>query len=555
MKTFFYLFSGLFLLIFASCNEATSQKRQPSKIYGKFRCATIHEQSIKLSELKKSRHIRRYELTSISGSPTLVMVDIFSNLFFLDLQAKKIIHRITIPYSYVSAFHVFSQDSILVEVSNVNFTDGNVDSTLFLMDYNGNIYKYLLLQDSLLYCSLHRNKEQKNLYFPLGRGNNFLFLDSNKIFLPLKATEEDSFPPKLAYYDIRKEKLVISKFPWNPLPKQVNCFYPSHTGYYDIVYANKVNNHHNPVFMVGYRPIVYEWDVVHDTVWAHRINPYMTDTVLPVPVAGTNINYTNALYNTLNYNPYTQQYYVEILFSPAYHRVREIVVLNKDFQKTADLMNPSSLSTFFIPLKDSMFSVSLSRRDKSLHLYSCISPEFYTIADSAAMRRSLESAYNPDIDEYQQLLKACDISPSDIGMTTIDYKLFIDKILPTPIPDSFVVFSVHIQSGCLSCAQEILSFIGSNRQFFEMTPNWYGIIFSDDEKLAKEMLEAKNIGNLPHIIITPATPNNKYFIKGKNPRLTIVKNGKIIFDKIYEYDDPAKIQDKVFEFYHLDDDE
>ncbi len=549
MKNIYLL--GVLIIILIGCNT----KRVPQQTIALLK--TDYPKNIfkaNLPELQGNKSIDKYIVDTINGSPVLIFTMTINDsiLYFLDITTKQLYHQISLPYHYISAFHIFSKDSILVKVSNTNFEDGNVDSTLFLMNYKGNIYKYFLLQDSILYCSLNKNKKQSDLYFPSTNFNNFFFIDTYKIFLPMLPVAEDSFPPKLAYYDILQEKLVISKSMWNPLPKECKCYYPYE--YYNITYAQNTPAYH-PVFIIGYRPAVYEWNVLRDTVITHKIRSYLVDSILPMPSPQMDISITNAMFHSIIYNPYTQQYYLSIMFSEGYGHATEVMILNHNFDIIAEALKPKmgTVGNYTI-LKDGMLSVAYYSPifKDTLFINKAFFPKLYGIANIDSLKNMLDSMYNPQLDEFKQYLQTCQVAQGDTSLQEIDYKPFIDRYITVPPKDSFWIISVHPQAGCPSCTQSILNFISANKDFLQDKKDWFLFIFSNDKQSVKKLLSVKMLDLLPQIIIVSTSGTNKYFVTGKNPRLTIVKNGKITFDKIYQHDNPTKIQDKIFEFYHLD---
>ncbi len=148
-------------------------------------------------------------IIEIDAKPTLIFSQ-GRKLFFLDTVSMEIYHSFELPYR-ISGFHFYSKDSILIATSNTEFTNGFTDSTLFLCNQKGEIYKYYPVKDSLLWSSMAKYSSENSYFTYMGLSHNMYMIDQYKIFMPLKFAYLDKRPIIPAFFDIKKEKLVIKK--------------------------------------------------------------------------------------------------------------------------------------------------------------------------------------------------------------------------------------------------------------------------------------------------------------------------------------------------------
>ncbi len=541
MKKKYFILILFFILLFG-CNYKYPKQE---KIYN-FYIKKIKSEFITTLDSISPRVIDLKQIAFIDSLPTLIFhINTYPVLYFLNLKTKTIYHTISFPYHYLERFYLYNKDSILLAFSSSNFQFGYADSSLMLCDYQGNIYKYLHLQDTILWSSISTIKEPKKAYYEALSFNGFQFIDKYKIFFPIRNyTSVPTF--KMAYYDIKKEKLFISKANISEYPKP-NIYYPQ--SYYRLNIATQHKG--NPMFTFGFSPNIYEWDVSNDVIIMHNIKSYLADSIPSIQSPDIDISINYAKINSLYYDDEKGFFYENILFSNAYKGIYVPIIIDKNFRTVA-----IGLQTKYFPpmpvttsLKNELITPILTTKGDSLILFHTSHPIFYGIVNVDSIKEVLDSLYNPDLDIIKQISKTCSLNYNNIGV--IDYKPMIDKVIKHQ-PDSFCLITVHAEGACPSCFHAILKFISTNKDWLKKEKNWFLLILSHNQENVKLFLKNYNIDDISQIIIKPMNGTNKYFVTGKNPRLTILKNGKITFDKIYQHDNPTKIQDKIFEFYHLD---
>ncbi len=453
---------------------------------------------------------------------TTIIFDILnkSMLCFADTSTHEIYHIIDLPNA-INAFHVFGKDSILILENAKN------DSSLFLCDYEGNIYKRFFLADTCYPAS--------------SPFVNMQIIDNNRIFFPV-SFYGIAKSPTMAYYDLSKEKLVLSHASIPDFPSE-DKIYPDE--YYDIYPATFKNG--NPVFVFGFSHSVYEWDIDNDTVLCHPVTTCLMDTIKALPSKGLDIHYTNAHIRYLQYNKFRKQYYLVTTLSKAYkyNGVRYITtLLDSNFKVIAEGFNSQVLGENNIVTKN--YSMHFSIIENIIHCYYSDFPKPYGELNIDSMRHILDTAYNPKLDPIRLL--NCEMKARKDSGKNIDITPLIDSLIPNQ-PDSFIAVFIHTDKGCGSCSETVIQFFAANTWLAKRN-DWYLIDVYRDKTIADNRMAINGLNKLPQVILTEENWNTaKHFLWGNNPRLTIVKHGKVIFDKIYQYEPPTHLLNKVMEYY------
>jgi len=531
----------LLLTIIISCKNEENTKNQSLYL------ETIDSIYLPIPKDLEEQTPYNLQYIEINKKPTLIVNYDSKRLVFYDLESKNIINQLSFKYYYLVQFHYFNEDSILLYFSNTNFN--SYDSTLCMSDYKGNIYKYFKTGTNP-YLFSQNNKIEEDKALAISLGFNQFSLINKKLFLPLSlysdkrsiGTEEfiNNKHPLISYFNIENEKTFVNNEFFYPNLKKGD-YYPKN--YLDINYCISHNN--NPIFMYGYSKSLYEWDLKTNHIIEHKINTSILDSIYKLSYPNSSLEFTNARVYAVNYDPYRHYYYVKYLYSEAYRFSNLILVLDEDFKTVSENINTFFRINNAIYLKDYILSWTIKNHD-SLKI-SYIIPKFKEY-DIKKVKESLENNYQKELN-YKNLEK-CEVSfNSDTILNSSKMITLFDKIT-TIKDDNFIVINVHSEDACYSCYNSVVNFFSANRKTFEKR-NCYLLVSGKNTFQIELKLNSLSLNNFNKVFIDSTKAYDKYYpFVEKTPRLTIVENGEIYFDKIYNSNEINDIYYKISDYYN-----
>lgn len=497
----------------------------------------------------KILYIPRFQYCVVDGVETLISYIENNKLTFFDIEKR-------VPYYEISlltdrplcTFEYINKDSIFVlydapyssYIPTRNCTNGSCpitelpfnatnDSLRFmLIDYDGNVKKYYHFN-----CD-KSNFEGTNLteedvmpphtfldYGEICRSENMIF------FLPRRYSQNDcdsieNSMPFIASYDLNTEKYYFTKL---KLPYLNNkMYYPVlEGGHYKQVYFC-MSPSGMPIIRFPYSADVFEWDYKNDVLIPHTLKSKLIDTIPPLQYKTDAAEAMVANYGFIDYDPDNCVYYSSIRINGLSKPFSSIIIADKDFNYIGESLNSSK----HIPYnKGKRISCSIRQDTICINIYE--------------LKKKVESNYSID-----SLRNAIDSLRNDkehkISQYVIEGQNSLQNYFEQNVQNhdtSYCIVTLYTQAGCESCRLSILNLINANQKILSEVP-LYLIITGSKSKISNELNdndiifeEFKNVIIDEEAIVT-SFPVKSSFI---NPRLTIVRDNKVVLDSIYNSDD------------------
>jgi hypothetical protein len=116
-----------------------------------------------------------------------------------------------------------------------------------------------------------------------------------------------------------------------------------------------------------------------------------------------------------------------------------------------------------------------------------------------------------------------------------DYVVDFLKIKKDVKESSYTVLTVY-DSGCLGCNNFILSDLENSQKEYEESPFYLIVSAATADQIDRFLSDYKKIRNFTNVVIDSTGIINKMTKINdlKNPRLTIVRENKVILDSVYD---------------------
>jgi|GEM_PF-4499905 len=535
---------GLLIFVFSVVSCARYSQNQSNK--------TIVFNIIKKIEIPIPDSIDNFvpqsmEYTDIENKPTLVIqYNGYSSLFFYDLSQKKIYHTINIKHSEIEQFHVFSKDSILLYVSNIDFNNNFYDSVLCFVDYSGQHYHYLNInKNPYLWTSAFKDSSNIALA-PYLNFNNFT-IQNTSVFFPYEQFDnkgnliDDALNnkhfPLFGMFNLKNEQWYINKsFQYPDLAK--GHYYPDNY----LLIRSCLNNRNFPVFQFGYSLNLYEWDTQHNKVITHQVTSQLIDSIQYLKAPNPLIDMTNAKVSELYFDPFHKWYYSFIQLSEAYKYTLVLLVLDDHFNVIAEAMNPK-INNDPIFKDDTIISWGYKYKNPDfLNIYFEI--QALKPANLDTIKYALNQKYDAGLDVLKQE-GTCKLPQNDTVALVKENRTQIRNVFFNQfhiLDSSFVLVHVFSDDGCYHCYEKVLNFFSVNYDYLK-TKSCYLMVSGKNKEQMKLKLKFKDLLKFKNLI---ADTNNLYSKQihsvDKNPRIFIVRNSSLTFDTIY----PATQTDSIF---------
>lgn len=348
-----------------------------------------------------------------------------------------------------------------------------------------------------------------------------LFLSPLKSRWGIIGTEEfiNNNYPVFMVYDSKSKNLKASKTLKYPYLRN-NLFYNTEFPQFH----SCLSSEKNPVLRFFYSSELFEWDYENDIVINHSLKSRLIDSIFPLKDEKSNPQNLQALYSTIDYDPYNERYYSDLFIFP-YPNARPFIVLivaDKNFNYLGEVVNPR-IGGQPIFTKDNIVTY-FCERDSIRILYKRIV--------------KTDKKYDNYIDSVKKLIEKEKLKIYSSYEIYLNYQYPVFKYLKTTQnvqEKDFVILSIYENGGCLPCEEEIKKLISQNNAVFAKAP-FYLILTGSKEDVINGSYESffnlKFIQDTAGIVQQLAYKEDKYSLL--NPRLTVVKNKTVVLDTIYD---------------------
>ncbi len=524
----FLLLAVLVSAILFSCKENTKQKEKFVYDYEVYKT-----QDILLVEEDQGGYFRTYDqIINIDGRNVIIINIDRKHLSFYDLETGEKIHDILADsLGNMYHCHFIGKDSIFISCSNME-RDIELESpqVLRLIDWDGNvkkIYGYDIDQEELNKYKYDINKliPPQNDEFVFCRGN----IISESTFsmsydlLGTKESVENPLPIGIRM-DTKENKYHVSKHRKFAYIKQ-GMYYPT---YHSIIVTKSANN--LPLFRYPYSSSVFEWDFLHDSVIEHYFKSAIVDSIMPLQHPTERGYEVPCLYAWDKYDEYNQVYLCGIYFNEEIYGENKhgLIFADKNFQYLGEMYD----NKHYPSISNNDMALSVRRKNDSILTVSYLK----LIKTNRDYDKYIDSCKN-DLQVMMQNVEDRKKALQD-GCPSINFvKSQMD------IKESSYKILTLYGEGCIGCEMVTLQTLYENSEVLNKVPLYiivssgsakelesymhkYGLTYYD--KIAKDTTEImKNLANTNLLL---------------NPRITVVEDGVVTLDTIYQAMD---IEDKL----------
>ena len=327
--------------------------------------------------------------------------------------------------------------------------------------------------------------------------------------------------PFLMRYNTVDQKFYPSKLNSFPYIEE-GIYYPTS---YKVLYPS-ISGNNLPLVRYNYSSDIFEWDYKKDKLITHSFKSRLVDTIKPM-ASPSNYHFNNleCWYAHTYYDSFREIYFSALYFSEDFYDrgngLWSIVIANKDFEYLGELYcnkkwpcdytKEHTLNIY--PINDSTIQIDYlelvkTDRDFDKYIDSCKN-------DLRLRREKIEN-----IKKYF----------GNENNPVIEYL----KTQKTILEKDYTALTVYIDSGCVGCNDFMLSLISENRSMMEVAP--FYLIISGNEVNINAAIKKYNLEDFKNLITDPDEIIKKRTVFNGilNPRLTIVKNGEVKDDAIYD---------------------
>lgn len=509
-------------------------------------------QDILLAEEDIGKYIQTYDqLINIDGNDVLVFNMGFNRLSFYELESGKKIHDIQVGTSNVLQYYYFvGKDSIFISTRNLK--DGmelESPQALRMIDWDGNVkkvYGYEIEQKELdnYKCDMKKILPPQSDEFVYCRGSiiprSTCYTSYN--LLGTKESVENPLPLGIRM-DTRENKYHISKHRKYSYIKE-GMYYPT----YCLIRIKKSSND-LPIFRYPYSSSAFEWDFENDSVIEHYFASALADSIMPLPYPveyGYEIPYS---YGQVEYDECNQIYVSNIYFNEEIFGEMKfgLMFADKNFKYLGEMY-------------DNKYWPSVSNKEMLLDIRK---KNGSTITISYLKLVKTDLNYDKYIDSCKTILNAKKHNWESKKNALFDGCPSVNfvKSQMEIKESSYKILTIYCNEGCLGCEAITLYTLMENKEILNQIPLY--IILSAynpahlDSYIEQSGLSCFNKIALDSTGIMKAVAKTSLLL---NPRITVVNNGRVTLDTIYQALD---IEDKLlpqitgpdeYTKYMLDDD-
>jgi len=521
----------LIAILFSACCK---EKPQPS-VYD---LKIVKSKQIELEDGDIDYVFAQEQVINIDGKNIIILNVAGKKLAFYNIDEGKKEHEIlTDSTRTLSSFYYQNKDSIFIyyNYSSPVEIDITTPGQFQLIDYNGNIktkFPYNIdttdIPAHLKLSNLLPPRLNSNLIPVIGDNVIFATFSKYKGHVGTKEFMENRFPLALRY-NIKEQKFYVSKLYSFPYIEE-GIYYPTswHVDYFSISKNNL------PLIRYNYSSSIFEWDYINDKLITHSFKSRLIDTIMPMETPSTYHFHTlECAYQNAHYDKYRELYFLEFYFNENFYinnrDLYSVIIADKDFNYLGELycnkswpayyledyildINPSGPSTIRVDY------LELVKTDRNFDEYidSCKNDLAKRKEEREVFKKSFSKDKNPLLE-------------------FINSKNLIKE-------DNYTIITIYPKKGCIGCNDFILEFISEQRATLEYTP-FYLIFTSNNPKNIEEELEKYNLKDFKNLIIDSEGIIDKQTIHNGllNPRLTIIRDGKVITDEIFKSEETETV--------------
>ncbi len=513
----------LFVVLFVSC------ERKDDVCYN-----FAKEEVVSIPLANITSPFSRLQYCKIDGKEMVVANLENHELTFFDIAEKKQSHTINLLKDReLRAFEYVNKDSIfmLYTMPYSYYRSGVSDSVILsdtlsfqLIDYNGNVKKYY-----------HFNCDDSNFngsnitvgdvlppysglfYHKIMRSGNMVFFYPSK-YLYNDVENISNSKPFIACYDLNTEKYYFTK---HKLP------YLNDTAYYPVLEGSSnfmyfcISPDGLPVLRFSYSSDVFEWDYKNDVLIPHTLKSRIIDTIAPLKYRTNSLNSMDAYYHRITYDYNKEMYYSSILFPMKDELLSATIIADKNFNYICEIQKGCGDFPQFV-------------QDK---IISC-----YVVQDSISVIKSILRSVDKNscfVDSMRNIIDSIRYEKKhNLLQYVIEGHNPLQNFFEQNVPDhesNYCILTLYTNGGCSSCKQFMLSLIAENQKILSEVPLY--LIMSGSESTIENELNLNGVvfDDFKNVIydkeaIVESLPLRTSFL---NPRLTIVRNDKVVLDSVY----------------------
>lgn len=479
-----------------------------------------------------------FDYDTIDGIETLILVINNDRLAFYDISKQIEYHSVPLlKYRQLYNFDYINKDSILLFYENDYSKETQVkeseqkfffdNENIQLSDYFGNTKICAYKFNEELFPDIKSKSEIIPFWVAATErltsvGSDFFFPTSSYEYNTLGKDKESSKKyPVFCHYDLKTSEIKVSKSVEYPYTGNLICYDTRFPKIHSCVSANGF-----PLIRFFYWPEVYEWDYKNDIVKKYKLKSQIFDTIYPLPTVNSAPESLCAMFYDISYDPYNEKYYSDLLINDYFTNeiVRTTIIADKNFKYLSETIG---LGLGSMPIFTEKYIIDYFYRNDSIILsYKILKktdkplkPYIDSVKTKINKNRiKREKVYNDFKKQYNNKL-----------ISILDYYKVRNN------ESDYVLLTVYEGNGCPPCKQSLKKLISQNNDIFADLP--FFLILSGSQ-MEVENGRYETFENLKFVQDTLAIAEHLGYIEGKynmlNPRLTIVKDNKVVLDTIYD---------------------
>ncbi len=531
MKKLNLLLFIVYSLIITNCSFQSQKKMNIVKFYKQKSKRINIENGIKFFPLSY------YE----KKDSVFIVLNNDKQLTTYSLETGEKINEINInyfKYQSLMSYKYLNKDSIILLFNSSSISNYNYhDSAFMIINNQGEIKKIFNFKDTPVRCSYNNIKSSfetmtipsafSDIYFS---DNKVFFSISRQYIKPGDSISESVNLPYGGHYDLIDNKLITyNKLNHHP--------YFAQGRYYKRLYSSvfiTMSNKKLPIYGFRHTSIIYEYDYKKDVKHQHKLKSALVDTIKPDTVYMEKyVDTYNAQYNNFYYDKYRKIYYRFVTLAAKKdetpfrknHRKISMLVADTNFNKIAEGILPDNLHSIpFLITKEGIWFHNSADKEN-------ITFDLYTLKYKKGTKQDLVKEYN----EKTEAENKDGVLP------------FMNNLFKVKAENSLIVI-VPTDLGCHSCASTISKFYVENQTLFK-NKNLYFVIAGIAKFTVDPFIEHNDLkGDMPNLFIDKKGEYLNYIEGFNNPKLLILENGKVKFDKVYSPSELIELEIKIKEY-------
>ena len=286
-----------------------------------------------------------------------------------------------------------------------------------------------------------------------------------------------------------------------------------------------------PIYRYPYSSSVYEWDFDRDSVIEHYFISAIADSIMPLPSPAEYGHELPCRYGEVKYDECNQVYVSPIFFNGKIYGEwkRGLIFADKDFQYIGEIFETKHWP-------------DVSNKDMLLDIQN---PNDSTISIDYLKMVKTDRDYNKYIDSCRNVLQTMKQNYADKKNALLDGYPPINFVKSQmDIKEAnYKILTIYCNYGCPRCEYGALYTLLENKEVLNKVP-LYIILSASNRQHLDSYIEQNGLSYFDKIV-PDSTDIMKTVAKTGlvlNPRITVVKDGKVTLDTIYQAMD---IEDKL----------